>query len=139
MESSIMSIPENGHVDLHDEQVRRDLGRVVLELLNRWGLSASEQVELLGLQDEGPNAIDQLSRGELVLPDSPVMLTRVGNLLAIHKGLRLLFPENEDIRFGWVRMCNSRLDGEAPLTIMLRDGVEGLLRIRGIVDASLSV
>lgn len=134
-----MSIPENGYVDLHDEQVRRDLARVVLELLNRWGLSASEQVELLGLQDVGPDALDHLRRGELVLRDAPVILARVGNLLAIHKGLRLLFPENEDIRFGWVRMCSSRLDGEAPLTIMLRDGVEGLLRVRGIVDASLSV
>lgn len=47
---------------------------------------------------------------------------------SLHAGLRLLFPEHEAIRFGWLKMHNQSLDGRTPLDVMLSEGLVGIAR-----------
>lgn len=120
--------------DLADEATRRDLARVVAALLGKWGLPGDAQLALLGLSPESRKLLPQYRRGERALPNTRDTLDRAGYLLGIHKGLRLLFPEDEDLRYGWVRRANALLDGRTPLAVMRDDGLVGLARIARFVD-----
>jgi hypothetical protein len=120
--------------DLADEPTRKDLARVIAALFEKWGLSAEVQLSLLGMSPESRKLLAQYRRGERALPNSRDTLDRAGYLLGIHKGLRLLFPEDEGLRFGWVARRNKMLDERTPLAVMVEDGMLGLMRIARFVD-----
>lgn len=118
---------------LQDEQVRKDLARVVLALFARWNLGTEQQLALLGLSPESRRLLAQYRTGDKPLPGGRDSLDRAGYLMGIHKGLHLLFPEDEELRYGWVHLRNALLDGDAPLQVMLRDGLVGLARVARFV------
>ena len=118
---------------LHDEQVRKDLARVVMALFARWNLGTEQQLALLGLSPESRRLLAQYRSGDKPLPGGRDSLDRAGYLMGIHKGLHLLFPEDEALRYGWVHLRNAMLDGDAPLQVMLRDGLVGLARVARFV------
>lgn len=129
-----MGVPADQVVDLQSDQARRDLARTVASLFGKWGLSTEEQLSLLGMSPESRKVLPQYRRGERALPNAPDTLARAGYLLGIHKGLRLLFPESEALRYGWVKLGNRMLEGQTPLGVMLRDGLLGVARMARFVD-----
>ncbi|MDH5822558.1 DUF2384 domain-containing protein [Luteimonas sp. RD2P54] len=120
--------------DLAREEARRDLARILAALFEKWALPTEQQLALLGMSPESRKVLAQYRRGERALPNSRDTLDRAGYLLGIHKGLRMLFPEDPELRFGWVRRRNRLLDGRTPLEVMLEDGLVGLARIARFVD-----
>ncbi len=120
--------------DLDDESVRHDLARVVAALLEKWALPTETQLALLGMSPESRKVLPQFRRGERALPNTRDTLDRAGYLLGIHKALRLLFPEDEALRYGWVRRRNKMLDGKPPLEVMLDEGLVGLARVARFAD-----
>ncbi|NZA25083.1 DUF2384 domain-containing protein [Luteimonas sp. SJ-92] len=120
--------------DLARDEARRDLARILAALFEKWALPTEQQLALLGMSPESRKVLAQYRRGERALPNSRDTLDRAGYLLGIHKGLRMLFPEDPDLRFGWVRRRNRMLEGRAPLEVMLDDGLVGLARIARFVD-----
>ena len=120
--------------ELADEGTRRDLARVVMGLFERWQLSTDLQLALLGLSPESRKLLGLYRRGERALPASRDALDRAGYLLGMHKALRLLFPENPELRYGWIKRRNRLLDGRTPLEVMLEDGLVGLARIARSLD-----
>jgi hypothetical protein len=119
---------------VRDEQVRRDLARTLAALFVRWELSNAEQMTLLGMSPESRKLVRAYQRGDQPLPDNRDCLDRAGFLLGIHKGLRLLFPEDEVLRFGWVKRRNHFLAGQRPLDVMLEGGLIGIARVARLVD-----
>ncbi|MFB9068948.1 MbcA/ParS/Xre antitoxin family protein [Pseudofulvimonas gallinarii] len=119
---------------VRDEQVRRDLARTLVALFARWELTTAEQMLLLGMSPESRKLVRAYQRGDQPLPDSRDCLDRAGYLLGIHKGLRLLFPEDEALRWSWVKRRNSALAGERPLDVMLAGGLIGIARVARLVD-----
>jgi len=134
-----MSISMDQLAQLQDEESRRHLGRLVVALVDKWGLADSEQLEILALDGKSTRMLRMLREGERPLPYSPEVLLRTQYLLSIHKGLQLLFPEDVEARFGWVRMSNELFDGETPLEIMLREGIDGVAKVARYVEAQLYV
>ena len=120
--------------DLADEATRRDLARVLAALFARWDLPGDAQLALLGLSPESRKLLPQYRRGERALPNTRDTLDRAGYLLGIHKGLRLLFPEDPALRYGWIKRRNALLGDRPPLDVMLADGLVGLARIARFVD-----
>ena len=120
--------------DLADDGTRRDLARVVAALFGKWELPGDTQLALLGLSPESRKLLAQYRRGERALPNTRDTLDRAGYLLGIHKGLRLLFPEDPALRYGWIRRRNALLGDRTPLEVMLADGLVGLARIARFVD-----
>lgn len=120
--------------DLARDEARRDLARVLAALFEKWALPTEQQLALLGMSPESRKVLAQYRRGERALPNSRDTLDRAGYLLGIHKGLRMLFPEDPELRFGWVRRRNRLLEGRTPLEVMLEDGLVGLARIARFVD-----
>jgi len=119
--------------DLHSRVSRERLARMVVQLLERWQLSAADQATLLGLSANSRSTVARYRRGE-PLADSPDLLARAGHLLGIHKALRILFPHDLELAYRWVSAPNRRFGGEAPLALMRRHGYEGILAVRRYLD-----
>lgn len=134
MTQSLISTPIAARASLRDETVRRDLARTIASLFMKWQLGTEEQMNLLGMSAESRKVLKPYLRGERALPDSRDTLDRAGYLLGIHKGLRLLFPEDEGLRYDWVRRRNQALDQRRPLDIMLEQGLIGIARVARLVD-----
>jgi hypothetical protein len=119
---------------LTSEEARRDLARIVAALFERWRLDTEVQMQLLGMSPKSRTQLPKYRTGERALPASRDTLDRAGYLLGIHKGLRLLFPEDEELRFSWVHRRNRALEGATPLEVMLHDGLLGIARVARLID-----
>lgn len=124
----------SAQVDFADPVALRNLGRAVVTLLKKWNLTEEQQLALLGSGAHGGAALSEYQLGERPLPDCPEVLQRVAHLMGIHGSLRLLFPENEELRFSWVWRRNQAFGGSAPIDIMLRDGADGIARVWTVLE-----
>ena len=120
-----------------DPQTRRRLSgpalRAFFNIAAAWGLSVAEQRGLLGWPaastyhkykagDHGALAFDTL--------------TRLSLILGIYKNLHVLYPEPA-FADAWVRMPNSHplFGGRRALDLMIDGGIDGLYRVRRLLDA----
>ncbi|MEC9363341.1 MAG: hypothetical protein VYC42_08970 [Pseudomonadota bacterium] len=114
-----------------DERIR--LARLTTKLFELWGLELCTQAVLLGLSPASRATLTRYRSGH-PLADQPDRLERVGHLLGIHKCLQMLYPLNPELRHSWVGARNQRLDGHAPVEIMLRDGLPGIVAVRVLTE-----
>jgi hypothetical protein len=120
-------------VVLESTESRKGLATLVIKLFHLWGLSTSDQLDLLGLSPKSRSMLSRYAKGE-ALPATRDMYDRVGWLLSIHKALRLLYPRNEDIRSSWVNRRNAAFDNLAPLDVMKEQGIIGIARVARYLD-----
>lgn len=120
--------------DLTDPATLCDVTRVAFVLLQKWALSPEQQLTLLGIEAADVPHLPRYRTGERPLPSASEALHRAGHLLAIHRSLRLLFPENEGLRFSWVRRRNRAFGGRAPIDIMIEEGRRGMVRVSALLD-----
>lgn len=108
-----------------DKSAAHDFMRVV----NAWRLDDGQARELLGISRP---VLRQIRDGKHV-PLSPEKLTRISLLVAISKGLAVLYGTRRGDR--WVHRPNSNplFDGTEPLKYMLKHGVDGLIKVREFV------
>ncbi len=124
---------KNNEVVLESADSRKGLATLVIKLFHLWGLSTSDQLDLLGLSPKSRAMLSKYAKGE-ALPATRDMYDRVGWLLSIHKALRLLYPRNEDIRYSWVNRRNAAFDNLAPLEVMKEQGIIGIARVARYLD-----
>lgn len=125
------SIPENS--------VEADLSRLapmVMSLFDRWNLSSEDQAFLLGLAPGNLVALVCYREG-VPIGTTRDQYDRVGHLLGIHKSLRLLFPGNRDVMYGWMKMRNRAFGGMAPVDAVREYGFLGLLMVRTYLERAL--
>lgn len=120
----------------HDPAVRRKLTgpalRTFFRIAPAWGLTVQQQRALLGWPaastfhkykagDHGALSFDTLTRLSLVI--------------GIYKNLQILYPEPE-FADRWVRMPNTNelFGGRPALTLMTDAGIDGLYRVRRLLD-----
>ena len=120
-------------IDLQSPDSRKHLAVMVMRLFNLWRLSTQDQLNLLGLSPSSRAMLSKYSKGE-PLSNSRDMLDRVGWLLGIHKALRLLLPQNPELRSNWVRRRNRAFDNRPPLDLMLDEGIIGLAKVCRYLD-----
>ena len=115
------------------EEERGRLARLVTRVFQRWGLQEATQLQLIGLHPSSRGTLREYRDGK-ALPASRDLIDRAGNLLAIHQSLRLLFPDNPEIVYAWIAAPNRDFGDQSPLAVMLRDGIRGVLNVRGYLD-----
>lgn len=108
---------------------RGALARMVMTLFDHWKLTTDEQTMLLGLASTNRAALARYRKGEPV-GSSRDQYERVGHLLAIHKNLRLLFPENRELAYRWISTRNKAFDNLTPVEVINTWGFAGLLMVR---------
>ena len=107
--------------------------RTFFRIAAGWQLSVVEQRALLGWP--AASTYHKYKAGEPGALSFDT-LTRLSLILGIYKSLQLLYPEP---RFAdtWVRMPNTNLlfGGTPPLTLMTDGGIDGLYKVRRLLDA----
>lgn len=109
------------------------LARMVMALFTHWQLGTEEQLALLGLAQGNRAALTRYRKGEPI-GASRDQAERVGHLLAIHKNLRLLFPENRELAYAWMRTRNRAFGQLRPVDVVAERGFTGLLMLRAYLD-----
>jgi hypothetical protein len=116
-------------LDPRSTELRSAETQALLRLFDFWKLSREEQLTLL---DIDARALEGYLDGR-PLADDAVLLSRVANLLAINKVMRLRYGERPDFLQEWVRLPNTKLAGRRPLDVMM-ESREGLAAIRQYLD-----
>jgi antitoxin Xre/MbcA/ParS-like protein len=105
--------------------------RAVLNLFDKWKLSATEARCLLG--DPSERTFQRWRKGEIAsLPTDTIF--RLGTLLGIHKALRYMFSAPER-SYAWIRKPNAAFGGHSALDRMLQGAPTALAAVRGYLDA----
>src|SRR5215207_6879475 len=107
--------------------------RTFFRIASEWQLSVVEQRALLGWP--AASTYHKYKAGDHAALSFDT-LTRLSLLLGIYKSLQVLYPEP---RFAdaWIRMPNTNLlfGGTSPLTLMIDGGIDGLYKVRRLLDA----
>lgn len=121
-------------IDLDSESSRIKIAKMTLKLFDHWQLTQVEQLHLLGMSEQSRSSLDKYRKGEKPFPKSRDLLDRVGYLLAIHKALRLLYPQNSNIRYSWLNRRNKAFENYSPLEIIQHQGILGYARVTRYLD-----
>jgi hypothetical protein len=103
----------------------------IIQLFKHWDLTIEEQCLLLG--GISPQQLNKFKNAKAHVSgiDS---IERVGNLLGIHKSLRILYPYNRTAVYKWIKAKNKKLHNFTPLEIMLSKNYLGIAQIRKLTD-----
>jgi len=121
------------NVDLHSRDQRQALARMIMNLLEHWQLTAEDQLALLGLNPESRVSLKRYREGG-ALSDNRDLLDRAGHLLAIHKSLRIIFPQNRELAYRWMSTRNHNFQLMTPVEVVKQYGFTGLLMVRSYLD-----
>jgi hypothetical protein len=106
--------------------------RTFFPIAAAWGLNVAEQRGLLGWPPSSTFHKYKSGHPGTLSFDT---LTRLSLVLGIYKALQLLYPEPA-LADAWVRLPNSNdiFGGKPPLSLMIDDGIDGLYRVRRLLD-----
>jgi antitoxin Xre/MbcA/ParS-like protein len=119
-----------------DPEVRRRLSgpalRTFFSIAAGWGLSVHEQRGLLGWPASSTFHKYKSGQHGTLSFDA---LTRLSLIIGIYKSLQILYPEPE-FADRWVRLPNSHelFGGRPALTLMTDGGIDGLYKVRRLLD-----
>lgn len=122
-------------VDITSEASRASLSKMLMGLFDHWGLDSEKRLMLLGLSPANRASLSNYKKGA-PLPNSTDLLDRAGHLLSIHKSLRILFPHDRHIVYGWVTAANKAFNGKTPLDVMIERKFVGVLMVRAYLDTA---
>jgi hypothetical protein len=101
-----------------------------------YGFSREEQAVLLGVNPEYRQRLNSLEkRGEI--PVEADKFQRVGNLLGIHKNLRIMFPHNKELVYAWMRTPREIFQNQSAITFIKADPINSFARlftVRRVLD-----
>ncbi len=117
---------------------RTELARMVVNLLDDWGIEAADQVNLLALPEGTRTRMLRRYQEDTPLPDDPAVMKRVEHLMGIADALRTTFPRNASIGLLWLKQPCKRLRRRRPMDIMVEDGLSGLITVRTHLDCSFA-
>ena len=120
-------------IDTDTKESRQTMAKAVMNLFSHWGLSSDDQLAMLGLDTSSRSTLSRY-RHDHPLAQNRDLKERVGHLLSIHKSLRIIFPYNKEIAYGWMSLRNKQLHGMSPVEVIREYGFAGLLMVRRLLD-----
>lgn len=112
----------------------RVLARAFWKLAHHYNLTRNEQAFLLGMK---PTRRIQNLEDRKEIPLEADKFARVGNLLGIHKNLRILFPENREVVYSWLKTKRPEFQGMSALDWIVEsemDSFRRLFTVRRMLD-----
>ena len=113
---------------------QRGQAQLLMALFDHWALSQVEIANLLGVSTSSRDTLSKYRKGERGISAAQDSQQRAGYLLGIHKALRLLYPRNKELLYGWVNKRNKFFDNLTPLEIMTEEGLIGIARVYQCVN-----
>ena len=115
---------------------RVKLARVIMNILDSWGVSSEGKIFLLSLPDGTRTRSLHRYYNDTPLPDEPQVVERIDHILGIAKALRTTYPTNPKMGHFWLNTRNNRFKNQTPLSHMLDDGVSGMKSVRVHLDCA---
>ncbi len=97
-----------------------------LQILDKWRIEHSAQLQLLDLPDMHPRMLKRIRRGDGKVEEDHSLLQRIRSIFEIHNTLQTMFPHNGSMADYWVTTPNLHLQERSPLEIMLAQGHDGM-------------
>jgi len=94
--------------------------RIVLNLLEYWGIPTNDWESVLGVT---PERIEDYKKGRF--PTEAAELQRLEDLLAIHKSLTIMIPD-ESLGQRWCSTPNGYFDGQCPIDVIMAEGIRAV-------------
>ncbi len=122
--------------DLADPAIRTRLSPAAIAaffaIVDKWGLRNEDAMALLGGASHGRYYELKKTRKGVLSQDE---LTRISLLIGIFKALNILF--NQQLANQWTSRPNSNpmFNDAAPLDLLMRGGVPGMIGVRRLLDA----
>lgn len=110
-----------------DEKSQKVLGKAFWKMAELYKFTREEQAVLLGIKYNRQRLL-QLEKDRLI-PLDPDKFIRVGNLMGIHKNLKIFYTHHPDIVYEWMRMKHDFFNGKSPLEFIMKDPVNSFSRI----------
>lgn len=108
------------------------MGRAVVNLFARWGLTDAQACVLLGGLSARTWARWKTGTIGRVPRD---LKARLSNLMGIHKALRIIFTEAER-SYGWINQPNEAFGRSSALDVMLAGELTDIMRVRRYLDSA---
>jgi uncharacterized protein (DUF2384 family) len=105
--------------------------RTVGAIFGRWGVTDVDAAVILG--GISPKTYRRWRDGEYGRVNRD-LADRMSCILGIHKALRIIFAEPAQ-GYRWMNQPNAGFAGRTPLQLLLRGGMEDLLRLRRYLDS----
>jgi hypothetical protein len=119
-----------------NEENRVELARLVMLLLDEWGLSNADKINILSFPDsQRVRSMRQYYNGKPLPEDSDVM-QRVEHIVGIADALRTSYPLNDRMPSFWLNKTNKLFGDRTPLDCMLQDGLDGIVAVRVHLDCA---
>lgn len=107
------------------------MGRAVVNLFARWGLTDAQACILLG--GLSPRTWARWKAGSIGRVPRDLK-ARLSNLMGIHKALRIIFADAER-SYGWISRANDAFGDASARDIMLRGELTDIMRVRRYLDS----
>ncbi len=108
----------------------------VVNYLDQWQLNSEEVMEVLGIPDVKPRHLPKYRKMDTALPQTDEVFSRIDHIVGIADALRTTFPFSDKMRVMWLRKPHRRFRKNTPLSVILKEGVNGLMRVRVEVDCA---
>ena len=112
-----------------EPEARAELARVIMRVLDEWGLEPDQKVRLLGLPESTRARALRLYLQGTPLPDDQATDQRLSHLLSIDRALHTVLPHNTAAARFWITTPNPLFLDRTPLEVMLADGLLGMQHI----------
>lgn len=118
------------------EEDHISLGQVIIQLLDHWGASASDQITILALPENTRTRVIRKYREGAPLPREERIRERIDHLLGIADALRTTYPRNSQMGGIWMNKPHRLFQQRTPLNTMIEDGLNGIITVRAHLDCA---
>lgn len=120
----------------HSHEDRLALTKLIMSLLDQWGVPAADQIAVLALPSETRTRHLKRYCEDTPLPDDPRVMERVEHLVGIAEALRTTYPRNVHMATRWLNRPHRRFQQRTPLAVMVEGGLDGLRAVRADLDCT---
>ncbi|MFV2056849.1 MAG: DUF2384 domain-containing protein [Thiohalomonadales bacterium] len=117
-------------------QKRINFTTKVMEILQSWGLTASQQSDLLAMPGEVRSRHMRQYIEGTPFPEDVQIDVRADHIVGISDALRTSYPRNVEMGPFWMKRSNKLFAHRSPIICILEDGLSGLLSVRTHLDCA---
>ena len=121
-----------------DLEARVALTRAIIAILDEWGIRDADQLVLLALPSGTRVRAIRKYRENTPFPESEEIMERLEHIIGIADALRTTYPRNARMAAQWMISPHKRFDGQSPLSVMINNGLKGLLSVRAQLDCAFA-
>lgn len=108
------------------------LKQSIKKLFVDWQIDRNAQFNLLGLDLSSFQVIHAFESDLWQIENE--QLERIHCLLLIQNFLHILYPNSAKQRLGWIYCEHPLLNGECPINLMTREGVQGIIKVAQLLN-----